>query len=468
MATRVAIVGGGISGLSTAFRIRQRLPEAELLVLEAGERLGGSMATRQVSGYRIETGPNGFLDNKPHTLELVRDLGLEDRLLPADASSKIRYLFLDGRLVPLPTSPPGFLLSSVLPWHAKLRVLLEPWRPVGPGDETLAEFGRRRLGKAVVERLLDPFVAGIFAGAPQQLSVAAAFPAVKALEQEYGSLIRGMRARARARRRGGEAVAGSPAGGATGPSGHLHSFKEGMGELVAALEGRLGESVLRSVRVREVRRVGEAFEVHCEDGRSERVDAVVSAAPAFRAAEYLRPLSEPLAEALSAIPYAAVAVVATGFKREDFDHPLCGFGFICPSREQRRILGVLFTSSIYPGHRAPEGRVLLRTMVGGVRAPELVSLPDEALVELVREEHCVTMGVRWGEPEVVEIVRWPRGIPQYEVGHLERVARIEALCAEVGGLFVTGNHQRGVGVNDCVRDAGRIAEAVHRWVTQRG
>jgi protoporphyrinogen/coproporphyrinogen III oxidase len=458
---RVVVIGAGISGLATAFRIRRAFEAdglaLDLQVLEAAPEVGGTVATHVEDGFRIEAGPNGFLDGKPGTLNLVRDTGLEERLLPADHAAKKRFLYVGGRLEPLPGSPGAFLKSRVLPFGARLRVFLEPVRPRGPEDETVAEFGRRRLGKSAVDRLLDPMVSGIFGGDVEALSVAAAFPAVKALEREHGSLVRGMMARRRARRRAG---APGGAGGPSGPAGHLHSLKGGMGELTQALARHLGNAVRTGVAVTSVRaRFGGGFTIHLDGGETLEADVVVSAAPAYAAATYLGDFAT-IAKELSAIPYASLSVVAVGLRETDLPRPLDGFGFLVPSGEGESILGCLFSSSIYPGHRAPPGHVLIRTMVGGARRPDLAMLPEDALVEVVRAAHRKILGIDWERPALLRISRYPRAIPQYPVGHLERVARIEAACLRQPGLFVTGNHQRGVGLNDCAADAERVAEAV--------
>ena len=465
---KVVVIGGGISGLATAFRVQegaraQGLPLA-LTVLEADPRLGGTLYTHQERCWAVEAGPNGFLTNKASTLQLVADLGLSHRLLPADSAAQRRFIYVGGRLRALPASPLGFLFSRVLPLKGKLAVLREPWQPVGPADETLAAFGTRRLGPAAVDNLLDPFVSGVFAGDPSQLSVSAAFPVIKALEREHGSLIRGMRARARARRAAGEASQG---GGPAGPGGHLTSLKGGMGELIEGLAARLGDGVRRSGRVRAVERLGPGFRVHLVTGEAIEADLVISAAPAPQAASYLEGLSEPISSTLRATPYASIAVVATGFKTSELGHPLDGFGFLVPSKAQRSILGTLWSSSVYPGHRTPPGHVLMRTMVGGARNPALPSLDDDALLDLVRQENNFIMGTRWREPSYLRIIRWRQAIPQYLVGHLDRVARIELELRAHPGLFITGNHLRGVSVNDCTADAERTAQLALQALRRR-
>ncbi len=457
---KVIIIGGGLSGLATAFRVLERLgPNADLCVLEAGERFGGTIRTLHEDGWRVETGPNGFLDGKPGTLRLVRALGIEDRLLPADHSAKKRYLYIGGKLEMLPTSAARFLISPLLPFHARLRFLLEPLMSRGPEDETVAELGRRRIGRHAVERLLDPMVSGIFAGNVEELSVASAFPAVKALEREHGSLIRGMMARARERRRK-EPAGGDEAGGPAGPGGHLTSLEGGMGELIETLVSALGPAVCAGADVASVSIKDGGLAVELTGGEVLEADAVVSAAPAYRAAGYLQSLSRGLSKELGSISYAPITVVAVGLREERLSRPLDGFGFLIPSRENERILGCLWDSSIYPGKRAPPGHVLTRTMIGGARRPDLALLSDDDLVPLVRDAHRRTMHLHWDEPDYLRIIRYERGIPQYPVGHGERVARLMEECKEIPGLFLTGNHLRGIGLNDCAAGAEAVADAV--------
>ncbi|MFW5878237.1 MAG: protoporphyrinogen oxidase [Myxococcota bacterium] len=461
---RVVVIGGGISGLAGAFRVRERFREAgldlDLKVLEADSRPGGTIHTHRDDGWLVETGPNGFLDSKPGTLRLINALGVEARILPADHASKRRFLFVDGRLQELPTRPLAFFSSPVLPFRGRLRFLFEPFMRKGPEDETVAELGRRRIGRHAVERLLDPMVSGIFAGDVEKLSVTSAFPAVKALESAHGSLVRGMMVRARERRKAANSTEGV-AGGPAGPGGHLNSLAGGMGELIEALRDSLGESLRASTPVTPViEEPGSGYRVQTGTGERLSADVVISAAPAYAAASYLRPVDEELSSELSGIPYAPISVVAVGLPREQLKRPLDGFGFLIPSREKEKILGCLWTSSIYPGRRAPEGYVLTRTMVGGARQPELALLPDGELIDVVREAHARTMDLHWEQPAYLRISRYEQGIPQYPVGHGRRLERIDAARARHPGLFLTGNHLRGIGVNDCCADAEAVANGV--------
>lgn len=464
---KIVVIGAGISGLATGFRLMERAAmlgsPLELHVLEAESRVGGTMGSIQTSdGFIIETGPNGVLDNKPDTLALARDLGIGNRLVSGSDSANRRWILLDGRLEALPSSPGAFLRSRLLSPLAKLRIAMEMWVPRRRAltDESVADFARRRLGRRALERLIDPFVSGVFAGDPERLSVRSAFPRLVELEAQYGSLIRASKALARARRAlpaaGGSASNDAPA---AGPGGKLWSFEGGMRDLPLALEAALGSAVHTSERVIDLRRAQDGWVVATDTGRRfSGVDAVVLTIPAFAAARLLAPLSEGLSRPLEAIEYAPVSVVALGFRRQDVTHPLDGFGFLVPAREKRPILGCLIDSSVYPG-RAPEGHVLLRSMVGGSRRPEEALRPDEELIELVMNELDPHFGFE-GRPVTAEVIRWRNAIPQYTLGHRDRVDQVDAASREWPGLWIAGNALRGVAVNDCVREASRLAEAL--------
>ncbi len=469
---RVVVVGGGISGLATAYRLVEGAKTAALplalTVLEAEPRAGGKIVTERREGFTVEGGPNGFLDGKPETLRLARDLGLGERLLPSSDAARKRFVFRHGTLHALPESPPAFFRSQLMSLRGRLRILAEPFIAPAPPevDESLAEFGRRRLGAEAVDALLDPMVSGVYAGDPNRLSVWACFPRIKELERDHGSLIRALLAVQRARRKAlasGQTVAAG--GGPAGPSGKLTSFAEGTQLLVDALAAALGERVRVGAPVRDITRgEADAYQVHLDAGERLDADAIVLACPAYATAEILATIAPAASLAAREIGYAPAVVVALGFERAAVGHPLDGFGFLIPRSERRRILGSLWTSSIYPGHRAPDERILLRTIVGGARNPELAGLPPDELVALVRGELRDILGIA-ATPVFREVFTWPVAIPQYDVGHRDRVARVEHGLAHLPGLFVTGNAYRGVGINDCTREAESAAARVLASVT---
>lgn len=450
---RIVVVGGGISGLTLAYRLEQRLPDAEVTVLEKQEQVGGTIRTLERDGFRIEAGPNGFLDNQPGAISLCRELGLGDRLLAAsEAARRNRFLFLNGRLRLLPSGLFSFLFSGVLSGRAKLRLLTERFRPRrrGGGEESVDAFARRRVGDEIADTLADAFVTGIFAGDPKLLSVQAAFPRLAAMEREHGSVSRGMAAARRQRR--------------SGPT-RMWSFRDGLSVLIDSLRGRLRTLPLLGIDVSHIRREAAGWSVHAE-GRDRWVaDAVALVCPAHQQARLLDEADPLLAEDVAAIPYNRVVVVALGYRASDVPAALEGFGYLCPQRERRAVLGVQWCSSIFPA-RAPAGMVLLRAMCGGWHRPEMVEWDDERLIEVVRRDLGQALGIKTA-PVLHEIIRWQRAIPQYHLGHLARVARIEDRANRHPGLFLGGNAYRGVALNDCVEQAGKLAERVAAWVSRR-
>jgi oxygen-dependent protoporphyrinogen oxidase len=451
---RIVIVGGGLSGLALARALEDRLPFAEVRLLEAADRLGGTIQTREIAGFRIECGPNGFLDSKPGTLALARWVGLEGQLLAAsDAAGKNRFLYLRGRLQKLPTGLFSFLFSPVLSWRSRWALLTERFRRTPPpeGEESVAAFARRRVSAEVADTLADAFVSGIYAGDATRLSVQAAFPRLAAFERDHGSVLRGFAAAAKARRN-----AGGPAGRA-----RMWSFARGLGTLVDAVAASLRTPPLTGVNVRAVvpRVDAPGFRVLGDGSDIWDADRVVLACPAYRQADLLADLDAGLADEIAAIPYNPIAVVALAYASRDLSLPLDGFGYLTPGRDKRDVLGVQWCSSIFPKQRAPDGMVLLRAMCGGAHRPEMVTWPDDRLVAAVRQELAVTMKLA-ASPAFHHVVRWERAIPQYHLGHVARLTRIDAALARYPGLHLTGNAYRGVAMNDCVEQAELLADRI--------
>jgi oxygen-dependent protoporphyrinogen oxidase len=460
---KVVIVGAGISGLSVAFRLEQALPDAEVTVLEQQARPGGTVWTERRDGFQVEFGPNGFLDTKPSTLALCRDLGLANRLMAADeTAARNRYLFLDGRLRLLPGSLKQFLTTDVLTLRGKLGMLAEPLRPRrrGGGEESVAAFVRRRAGREAANVFADALVTGIYAGDPSLLSVRAAFPRLTAFEQEYGSLVRGFDRSARVRRREAVARGERP----RGP--RLWSFPEGLRLLIEASAARLRRPPLLGVTVRRLLRrrgPGPGAWVVAGEGRDRwEADAVILTCPAYRQAAVLADLDGELAGQVGAIPYNRIAVVALGFRRDDVPLDLNGFGYIAPQRSRRDLLCVQWCSSIFPA-RAPAGWVLLRAMCGGWHRAEVAGWEDDRLLAAVRHELRLAMGVA-AAPRFQTVIRWDRAIPQYHLGHLQRVEWVERRATLHPGLFLGGNAYHGVALNDCTEQSALIAARVRRYL----
>jgi oxygen-dependent protoporphyrinogen oxidase len=463
---RVVIVGAGISGLALAYRLNQLLPAAEITVLEQRDRPGGTMWTERRDGFQVEIGPNGFLDNKTSTRALCRDLGLTDRLLPAsEAAERNRYLFLDGKLRRLPNTARSFVRSDLLSWRGKFSVLLERFRRkrTGHADESIDAFVRRRAGSEAAEALADALVTGIHAGDPTLLSVRAAFPRLAALEEQYGSVLKGMASTAR-QRRAEAAARGEPYRRA----GRMWSFRQGLRLVIETLCEHLPSKPLLGVAVQGIQRAADsdaqktAWTVLGVGQDRWPADAVVLTCPAPQQAAIVADLDRELAGNIEAIPYNRIAVAALGYRGSDVPCPLDGFGFIAPQRTGRDLLGVQWCSSIFPD-RAPQGLVLLRAMCGGWNRPDIVDWDNARLLRAVRGEIRLAMGIE-AEPVFHHIVRWDRAIPQYHLGHLERVAWIEERVARHPGLFLGGNAYHGVALNDCTEQAGILAEQVRRYL----
>lgn len=441
-------VGGGISGLAVAHGLKAR-GRASLL-LEASGRLGGNIRTSRRGEFVLEEGPTGFLDREPATRALARSAGVEDRIVAADASAQSRFLFVGGALRRVPSSPPAFLRSELLPFRAKLRLAGELFtrRARGGIDESLADFGRRHFGASATRVLLDAVQTGVYAGDLERLSASATFPRLAELERRHRSLLLGL-----LRERKGQTEA-------PGMSGVLSSFSGGMQLLPEALAAQLGSQVHAGVRVEHLSRSGTGFRLSLLDhGRQAelRAEQVILALPAFAAAGVVRGADPELAALLDGIPYAPVSVVHLGYAPGALRAPE-GFGFLVPGEEKRRILGAIHASTVFPGS---SGGILFKCMVGGARSPALAGLADEALVALAKEELAGIHGLH-AEPTLAHVARWPRAIPQPQVGHLARVAQIEVRLGALPGLHLAGNAYRGVGVNDCIRGAAELVQALAR------
>jgi len=454
----ILIVGGGLSGLSLAYRLQQAAPHVEITVLEKDDRSGGKIHTETHDGFRVECGPNGFLDTKPTTVALCHDLGLGGRLIAAsDSATKNRYLFLRGRLQRLPDSFGSFLRSPVLSWRGKWGLLTERFRAArrDDGDESIDAFARRRAGDEVADVLADAFVTGIHAGDPKLLSLRATFPRLAELEEQYGSVMKGFAAAAKQRR-----AAAKAHGEAYQRPGTMWSFREGLQALIDGLRASLRHPPILGAVVRRLERhEGRPAWTVCGAGQDRwEADAVVLACPAYEQATILADLDAELAEHVNGIAYNRVAVVALGYRQTDVPFPLDGFGFLVPQRDRRDLLGVQWCSSIFPD-RAPPGTVLLRSMCGGWSRPEMVGWDENQLLAAVRAELRVALGVT-AEPVFHRLVRWERAIPQYHLGHQERVAWVEERARHYPGLFLAGNAYRGVAMNDCTEQAAVLAARV--------
>jgi oxygen-dependent protoporphyrinogen oxidase len=449
----IAIIGGGISGLAAAWTLQKSGVPYRLL--EASPRLGGVIRTESKDGFILEGGPDSILAQKPEGIALCRELGLGDRLIPTNPELKAVYILRGGRLHPLPegmmlavpTRILPFLRSGLFSWPGKVRMGLDIVRPARPGngDESIASFLRRRFGQEAVDRLGEPLLAGIHAGDPERLSILATFPRFRDLEVKHGSLVRGMLSAPRPK----------PKPGARPPAA-FYSLRGGLRELVEALVSRLAPgSVQTGVAVRSVARDADGFAVGLESGDTVSVGGVIVAAPGPRIAPALEGLVPEASRTLSAVPFASSATVLLGFRREDVSHPLDGYGMVVPRTEGLRTSALSFVSTKF-AHRAPEGHVLLRGFLGGVRDGEVLDLSDEEMVTTVQRDMKGILGLK-GAPVLSRVFRWPGGTPQLEVGHLERMKTAVRAVEKVPGLHLTGAGVWSTGIPDSVADATRVA-----------
>lgn len=466
---RIVVIGGGLTGLVAARGIaasaaKPRRP-LDLVLLEASPRLGGAIWTEHRDGFTLEGGADSFITTKPHAVDLCHELGLAGQLVGTDGANRRSFVVRDGRLQPIPE---GFLLmaprrllpvltSPILSWKGKLRLLLDLVLPrrTDDADESLASFARRRFGREALERLVQPLVGGIYTADPADLSLRATLPQFPEMEAKYGSLIRGARRQARQTRTSDRRESGAR-------YGMFVTLTEGMGQLPRALAAALPPGVARTeTAVRRLQRQrlepARPWRVELLDGPPIDADAVVLATEAHGAARLVDGFDPTLALSLRSIPYASSAIVQIAYRRDQVAHPLDGFGVVVPMIEQRSILAVSFTSVKFP-MRAPAGHVLMRVFVGGATQPELFELEDDALVELCRRELEQLIGAQ-GEPLLANVARHARAMPQYTLGHLDRVAALRAQAANHPGLILAGNYLDGVGIPDCIRSGQLAAEA---------
>jgi len=471
----VAVIGGGISGLSTAFALHERAAAAGIsircTVVDAAPDWGGKIVTHRVGDLITEAGPDSFLSQKPAGLELCDKLGLTDQVINTNETGKRACVYSRGKLhelpeglvVIVPSQLGPFLRSGLLSRAGLARMGLDLVVPAkrSPEDESLASFFRRRVGQQAFERMLEPLMAGIYAGDAEQMSVQATFPRFVELEQQYGSVIRGM-------------MASRKAGPSPMRSGQKRtmfvSLKNGLSDLVTALVRRLteqgivfkGRCAVDALRVRSHQLGRWMYDVILNDGSALSVDSLVLATPAYVSAELVRPLTPIAAGLLEMIPYASTATIAMAYPRASVSNAE-GFGFVVPRAEKRDLLAATWTSLKWP-HRAPPDQLLVRCYVGGVGREAILTLDDQALVARVRAELAHLCGVT-AEPGFVEVNRWMKAMPQYTLGHLDRLNQIEAALSRYGGLILTGAGYRGVGIPDCIRDGTVAAERVVRYLS---
>jgi oxygen-dependent protoporphyrinogen oxidase len=444
----VIVVGAGISGLACAYTLKKS--GASVLLLEGSALPGGMIRSVEDQGFLFETGPQSFSTTAALNA-LIQDLNLAGEFCPAPARAP-RYILVNGSLRPVPLSPPAFLGSSLLKWSAKFSILREPFQKSFPpkNDESIADFVRRKFSPDLLNLLVGPFVSGIYAGDPEKISLRAAFPTLHEAEMAAGSIIRGMKAVAKKR---------------TGPRVKmtLASFRRGNQALTDALANGLRDVIRTDVRVTQSSRGATGFELLADtpSGSAQfETKQLVLATPTYVAASLLKPFAASAAEALSQIEYAPVAVVSLGYRRADVAHSLDGFGFLVPRSAGLKILGTVWNSSLFP-NRAPDDHVQLTSFLGGATDPDTISLSDSSLVDLARRELTPVLGLK-APPFASHVTIYERAIPQYNLGHIERLSAIADALAKIPGLHLTGNYLRGPAIGACIEQAQEVAESIRK------
>lgn len=445
----VLVIGGGISGLACAYSLRKSGVAAELV--EAAPRPGGVIQSASRDGFLCELGPQSF-SGTASLRELCTDLGIADQLLVAPPRAP-RYLLIDGRLCPAPLSPAAFFLSGLFDFATKLALVRDIFGKTTPpdSDESVADFVRRKFSGQLLERLVGPFVSGVYAGDPARLSLRSSFPMLHEAEKSSGSLIRGMLH-----------IAKQKEGPRERPS--LQTFREGNETLVRALAAKLGDALHTNSRVKEISTQNDrTYLVQLETpGSAQSISAksVIFAIPTDLAASLLTPLDPSFGSALNPIEYAAVAVVSLGYRKDDLGHSLDGFGFLIPRSAGLRILGCVWNSSLFPD-RAPEGHALLTSFVGGATDPAAGKLSPQELIPLVHRELAPLLSLK-SDPVFSNANLWPRALPQYNLGHSSRLAELTITRSRFPGLFFTGNYLQGPAIGSCLDQAVATSSEVLR------
>jgi len=474
---RALIIGGGISGLSTAYYLREKAlwarVDIEVMLIEKERTFGGCIVTEKADGFVIEGGPDCFLSEKPWTIRLCEDLGLAHRFLCTNEENRKVFILSNGRLHELPegfmlmvpTSFTPFLKSSLISLPGKLRMAIDLFLPRKRSveEESLAEFVRRRLGNEALEKIAEPLVAGIHAGTPETMSLISTFPRFIQLEEEYRSLILGMLARTR--------MARGFAQRQTGPKRTMFmALVGGMMELTDALRTRLDErSLLSHKKVVRIHRRGDSdfphhptYEVHVEGGETLRASCVILATPVHVTARLLKEMDETLSEVLLSIPSVSTATISLAYRGDEIHHPLNGFGFVVPRTEKRKVMASTWTSTKF-SHRSPPGFVLLRAFVGGAQNEDLLNADDEPMIDMVKEELRDIMGIT-ADPILTRIYRWEKSMPQYRLGHAQKLTQLEEGLLRYPGLYITGCAYRGIGISDCINDGEITAEKTLKYL----
>jgi protoporphyrinogen/coproporphyrinogen III oxidase len=469
---RVIIIGGGISGLAAAHRFIEltRSTPIQLTLLEASSRFGGTLLTNEREGFLLERGPDSFITEKPEAVALAKRLGIESQLIETNPKYRRSFIVRNGRLLPVPEGfqllAPSriwpFLTTDIFSFFGKARMAADLFLPRrvanGSGDESLASFVRRRLGSEALERMAQPMVGGIYTADPETLSLRATLPRFLDMERDHRSLVLALLRKARANKK-------ADLSGTSGARyGLFLSFDRGMEVLVQVLRQTLTQVDTRlNTRVRSITRTPASWTIQTQTGETLEADALCLALPAFTAAELLTNVAPTLTTQLNSIKYASTATINLAYRRAAIQHRLDGFGFVVPFIEKRSLIACSFSSVKFPG-RAPEKHVLLRAFVGGALQPEMFALDETEMLARVEADLGELLGIN-ERPLFAEVTKWQNSMPQYEVGHLDRVQAIENELAKLPGLSLAGNAYRGAGIPDCIRSGEAAAEKLFHNLT---
>ena len=464
---KIAVIGGGISGLAAAYSLEEMAQRKgksiSITLFEKNNRIGGNILTERVGDFLIEGGPDCFLSEKPWAIQLCEWLGMGESLLRTNDEYRRTYIYWKGRLRELPEGimlmiPTRFfplLKSDLFSLAGKLRMGMElfiPKRKSG-GDESLSEFVRRRLGQEIVERVAEPLVAGVHAENPDAMSIKSRFPRFVQMEEEYGSLIKGMLAKRKIML---NSESGKP------KWTMFMTLKNGLDELPLTIVKALKmTTIITNKEVSEINKVS-GYKIYLKNRDTIDADVVIFATPSYETGRLLRGLNSSISDQLDTIPYVSTATISLAYKKDSILHPMNGFGFLVPRVENRRIMGASWVSRKF-SYRTPDDSILIRCFIGGSRNEELVSLDDKDMLKMIKEELKDVMGIS-AEPILTRIYRWEKAMPQYIIGHDERVSRIEESILKYPDMFVTGSAYRGGGISECIKNAQLTAESVLKYL----
>jgi oxygen-dependent protoporphyrinogen oxidase len=463
---RVAIIGGGISGLATAFRIGELAPQHEVSLFEASDRVGGVLKTVRRDGFLLERSADMFTTKDPWAVDLCERIGFTDQLIKPNDEFRRAFVVYRGQLHPVPegfslmapTSMKALLKSKLLSWSGKMRMGWEYFVPANKSgeDESLQSFVTRRLGREAFDRLVQPLISGIYTADPGKLSMQATMPQFLDMERKYGGILRAIRSVPPKQEQ--KEAGGARYGVFTAPRDGMQSFVDALAAKLPAGCIHLNSAVQRVIRTKQEESTREKWEVEFDGEPSQQFDAVVLATPASRIRSLIETSAAGLAQLVNQVTHASAAVVTIGLKRSSLQHPLDGFGFVVPNIEERPVLACSFTSVKFEG-RAPEDHVLMRVFIGGALQDKLLERDDEEIKEMALEQMKELLGLS-KPPLFCEVGRWMNTMPQYHVGHLDLVNKIEAETGQIHGLELTGNAYRGVGIPFCIRSGEQAAKRV--------